>query len=128
MYGPTPGSSVRSSGQPRAGDRTRRAVEVERAPVVPEPLPLADHVGGGRRRERLDRGPALEPGAIARNDALDLRLLEHHLADEDRVRVARPPPRQVAAVLREPGEELLLHRGTLPIPGHAMTTTRGRTP
>ena len=43
------------------GDVLRRAVQAERAPVVAEPLPLADHVGGRRRRERLDSRPALEP-------------------------------------------------------------------
>ena len=43
------------------GDVLRRPVQVERAPVVAEPLPLADHVGRRGRRERLDRRPALEP-------------------------------------------------------------------
>ena len=42
-------------------DLLRGAVERERAPVVAEPLPLADHVAGRRRGERLDRRPALEP-------------------------------------------------------------------
>ena len=55
------------------------------------------------------RRPALEPGEVARDDALDLRLLQHHLADEDRVRVARAPPREVAPVRREPLEQQLLH-------------------
>lgn len=38
------------------------------------------------------------------------RLLRHHLRDEDRVRVARLPPRQFAARGPEPGEQLSLHR------------------
>ena len=89
VYGPMPGSSVRSSGQPCSAIAQRGAVEVERAPVVAEPLPGADHVAGRRCGERRRIGPALEPLEPARDHALDLRLLQHHLADEDRVRVAR---------------------------------------
>ncbi len=33
---------------------------------------------------------------ILRHDARDLRLLQHHLGDEDAVGIARPAPRQVA--------------------------------
>ena len=88
------------SGRPasRARRSARGAVQAERAPVVAEPLPLADHVRRRTRRERLGRRPALEPGEPARDHALDLRLLQHHLADEDRVRIARLPPRQIATV------------------------------
>ena len=88
VYGPTPGSRVRSSGQPsRAIDRGR-PVQGERAAVVSEPLPRTDHLarrGGG---QRCRRRPSLEPVEVARPDALDLRLLQHHLRDENRVRVA----------------------------------------
>ena len=45
----------------RRGDLARRTVQVERAPVVAEPLPGADHVRRRRRGERLDGRPALEP-------------------------------------------------------------------
>ena len=61
-------------------DDLRRPVEADRAPVVPEPLPLSDHLAGRGRRERGRRRPALEPGEPARDHALDLRLLQHHLA------------------------------------------------
>ena len=87
----------------------RRAVEGKGPPVVAEALPLADHVGGRCDRELFDPRPALEPPLPARQHALDLRLLGHDLADEDRVRVARPPPRQVASVLHEPRQEQILH-------------------
>jgi hypothetical protein len=43
-------------------------------------------------------------------DAAYLRLLEHDLAHEDGVRVARVPPRQVACIGREPREQALLRR------------------
>ena len=49
-----------------------------------------------------------------RDHARHLRLLEHHLGDEDRVRVARAPPGQiVAAVCREPPEQRFLHPATV---------------
>src|SRR5947199_17485 len=68
-------------------------------------------VGRGRGAgERVYRRPALEPGQVSRHDSVDLRLLEHHLGDEDRVGVARAAPREVAAVDHEPGEERLTHR------------------
>ncbi len=40
--------------------------------------------------------------------ARDLRLLGHDLRDEDRVGIARAPPRQVAAVGVVPGEDGVL--------------------
>ena len=90
-------------------DSASGAVQVERAAVVAEPLPLADRVCGRRGGERLDRRPPLEPPEIPGNDARDLRLLEHDLRDEDRVRVAGLPPRQVSSKFVEPSEERLLH-------------------
>ena len=91
-------------------DLLRGAVERERAPVVAEPLPLADHVGGRSGGERLDGRPALEPAPPARQDALHLRLLRHHLADEDRVRVLVFRQGRSAPVSAEPGQEQLFHR------------------
>ncbi len=84
-------------------------MQVEATPVVAEPLPGSDHLRHRRRRERLNGGPALEPRQVPRDDSLDLRLLQHDLGDEDGVGISRPTPRQVAAVLREPGEQGGLH-------------------
>ena len=109
MYGPTPGKSVRSEGHPLAATCLRSPLELDRAPVVAEALPLPDHIGSGRPCERLDARPALEPREVARNDPLDLRLLEHDFRHEDRVRVTSPPPGQIAAVLLEPVEQERLH-------------------
>ena len=98
-------------GPTRVRDAPSSAVEVQGAPVVAEALPGADHLRRGRRGKRLHGRPALEPREIARRDALDLGLLEHHLRNEDRVRIPRPAPRQVAAVVREPCEQGSLHVG-----------------
>ncbi len=102
---PTPGSSVRSSGQPCSATYVRGAVQVDGAAVVAEPLPLDDHLAERRGGERLDRRPALEPATPARDHALDLRLLQHHLADEDRVRIAGLPPREIPPVLAVPSQK-----------------------
>ncbi len=91
------------------GDVPRRAVQVERAPVVAEPLPFADHVCDRGLRERIDGWPPLEPGEEVRDDAIDLRLLQHHLAHEDRVRIPSVPPRQIATGACKPLEQRLLH-------------------
>ena len=91
------------------GDPRRGAVERDGATVVAETLPFDDHVGGARGREGGGRRPPGQPALVARHDALHLRLLEHHLGDEDRVRVARPPPREVAPDGAVPREQLLLH-------------------
>ena len=91
-------------------DLLRGTMEIQAAAVVAEPLPLPDDVRRRSSGERCDCRPPLQPGEITRDHALDLRLLQHHLRDEDRVRVLRPPPWQVASVLCKPGEQGGLHR------------------
>src|SRR5207302_10174384 len=90
-------------------DVLRGAMQVERATVVPEPLPLANDVGRGCLREGRDRRPPLEPALPPRHDSVDLRLLRHDFAHENGVRVAGPPPREIAAVHAEPGQKTFLH-------------------
>ena len=74
-------------------DVARRAVERERAAVVAEALPLDDDVTRRGGRQGCSARPPPEPPLVPRDDTLDLRLLQHHLADEDRVRISRPAPR-----------------------------------
>ena len=68
-------------------DPSRRAPQVERAPVVAEALPGPEDVGRRRGGQRLDgREPVHEPGPrVARPGGLG--LLGHRLGHEDRVRV-----------------------------------------
>ena len=94
VYGPTPGSSVRSSGQPCAATSPRGALQRQRAAVVAEPAPVREHLARGRGRERARVGEALQPALVVRDDPRRLGLLEHHLGHEQRVRVARRAPRQ----------------------------------
>src|SRR5204862_2616641 len=80
--------------------------------VVTEARPRADDIGGGCGRADRRRGKAHEEGVVLGNDPRHLRLLEHHLADEDRPRVTGVAPRQVAARARRPAQERLLHQKT----------------
>ena len=76
------------------GDVRRGAVQVHGAPVVAEALPLDDHLGGRRGARARRRSASARATAPARDHALDLGLLQHHLADEDRVGIRRLPPGQ----------------------------------
>jgi hypothetical protein len=96
-------------GPAAVGDLASCPMKIQGPPVVSESLPGANHVGGRSGRERLHRRPALEPRKVTGNDPRDLRLLEHDLGDQDRVRIAGPPPRKIAPVLGEPGEQSGLH-------------------
>ncbi len=81
----------------------REAMEAERSPVIPKPSPRLDDLSRRGACQRLERRPSLQPPEKVRNHPRDLRLLQHHLGDEDGVRVARQPPWEVmAAVHRVP--------------------------
>ena len=109
VYGPTPGSSVRSSGQPCSATARAARCRFERAPVVPEPLPGADHVGG-RARPRAPR-----PSATARATRCTAarRARPASAGASPRRRGSRTGRASAAragrAVAREPVEQQLLH-------------------
>ena len=80
----------------------RGRVQISCAAVVAETLPQGQHfgfLGGGKFMHR--RKP-LHPSLVIRNDRCHRRLLQHHLTHENRVRIPRPTPRQIASVLAEP--------------------------
>ncbi len=112
VYAPMPGSArsaaVSSRKTPAVpfDDRARERVQPHGAAVVAEPAPRAHDVAGIRRRERLERRKPRDERVVERDHALDLRLLQHELAHDDAVRIARRAPRQVrAAVPRVPREQ-----------------------
>ena len=89
-----------------ARDRLARdRVQPARPDVVAERVPGLDDVALGRRGQRLERRIAVEPLVVLRQHAIDLRLLQHDLGDEDVIRIARLAPRQVASVPPVPGEQ-----------------------
>ena len=80
----------------RLAHRLRAGVEVPRARVVAEAGPRGEHVVERCGRERGDRREPRHPALPVRDHRRDPRLLQHDLADPDRVRVTRAPPRQIA--------------------------------
>ena len=80
-------------------------MEEPRAPVVAEPAPQLENAIDGRLRERAHGRHRREEALVIRHDRLDARLLEHDLAHPDRVRIARPAPRQIPPVARVPGKQ-----------------------
>jgi hypothetical protein len=87
-------------------DLARGGVQVARTRVVAEPGPLREHVVERRGGERAQRRELREPALPVRDHGRDAGLLEHHLADPDRVRISRAAPRQVSLhrrVMRDHG-------------------------
>ena len=73
-----------------ARDRLARdRLQAARPDVVAERVPGRRHVALGRRGQRIERRVLLEPLGVLRQHAVDLRLLQHDLRDEDVVRVGR---------------------------------------
>jgi len=102
-----PGKSVESgdgSGQAR-GVRPRATVQVPRAAVVAKAGPLAENLAELSSGERSERREPPEKPPVRGQNAGDLRLLQHHLADENAVRIARVAPGKVAAGPPVPGED-----------------------
>jgi hypothetical protein len=83
-------------------DRARRLLQAARAAVVAQPAPGSEQVVFLGEGQRLHVGEALEESLPVGNHRGDLGLLQHRLADPDRVRVLRATPGQVACVCREP--------------------------
>ena len=73
--------------------------------VVPEARPLVEHVSERRRSEVGGGREPLQEPLVAGRHPVDLGLLEHHLADEDPVRIAGVAPGKVAMTGSVPVEE-----------------------
>ena len=89
--------------------RLRAGMQVARPRVVAEARPGPQHLLERRRRQLLDRRPALEEPRVIGRDRLHRGLLQHDLGQPDPVRIgrlARPrAPRQHAAMPVVPGEQ-----------------------
>ena len=76
----------------------RDRVQAARPDVIAERPPGAGHIALVRGGQRRQRRVASQPLVILGQDAIDLRLLQHHLRNKDVVRVGGAPPRKIAAV------------------------------
>ena len=86
-------------------DLFREGVEIARAPVIAEPLPRLADLGGARLGEVDQLRPAGQEPAVEQFHPAHLGLLQHHLRDQDVVRVPGAPPGEIAPVPAEPAEE-----------------------
>ena len=77
-------------------------VQISRPSVIAEALPRVEYVIFASATKRGKIGKAATPFIEIRNDGPDLCLLKHELGNEDRVRIARPAPWQIAAVAAIP--------------------------
>src|SRR5215469_8294258 len=85
-------------------DGARGFPQVLRAPTVAKPRPHRKNVAEARVCKRQRRRKSLQECAILRDHPGDLRLLQHHLGDEDRIWVAGSSPRQIPSALAIPRE------------------------
>jgi hypothetical protein len=111
--------SDRQRAAPRIRNLSCAVPQVARARVIPEACPHGEHVVERGRGERLDRRKPRHPAFPVRDHGLHAGLLQHDLADPDRIRIARTAPRQVtpgAAVMRDDraGDRLKSHPRSLP--------------
>src|SRR3954454_14914825 len=93
--------------------------------ALPQPQYIAERCGCTLRRCRVD----LHEGQPLRDDPRRLRLLQHHLADEDRPGVTGVAPRKIAQPRQPPLEDVSWprrrHRRTASVAG---ACCRGSTP
>ena len=66
------------------------------ASIVPEPKPCTDDIGNTCAGERVERWKTRKKFFVLGNDAINLRLLQHDLGDQNAVGITRAPPRQIA--------------------------------
>ena len=91
-------------------DPLRGGVELPGPAVVPQPFPGAEHVGFRRCRELRDGRKPLHEAEEKIDDPIDLRLLEHHLADPGAVGIGPSTPGEITPHPLEPAEEGCLDR------------------
>ena len=87
---------------PHRDDLLRRRMEVARPTIVPQSLPLAQHLVLGGGSERLDSRPAVHEPMPVGLTLLDACLLEDNLRQPDGIGITRLSPRQIPAVVGIP--------------------------
>lgn len=88
--------ALREAAVPAVHHVAGAAVQVPGAAVEAQARPGGEHVVERRPGQRRHGGEALHPALPVRDHCRHPRLLQHHLADPDGVRIADPAPRQIA--------------------------------
>src|SRR5256886_17697882 len=73
--------------------------------IKPKSFPYREHVIEGGRRESLDSWESGEESYVVGCAARNPRPLQQIFRDENPVRIAGPPPREIATVRVVPGEQ-----------------------
>ena len=95
-------------------DQPGRLVKLPRAAVIAQSFPQPQHFFNSRGGQGLDIGQRAKKTLEVRRHRRRLRLLEHDLAQPDRVGIAAgPPPGQIAGVPRVPRPQATA-KGPLP--------------
>ena len=84
----------------------RESVKIRGPAVIPQPIPRLPHPRRPCPGQRLDRRKRSQETPVVGLDSCHLGLLQHDLGDQDSIRVARAPPREVPPMAAEPREEL----------------------
>ncbi len=87
---------------PFVDDDLRRLVQIARSSVIAESFPQLQHIAQRRGSEIVNRRETLEKAVEVRNHRLDLRLLQHHLAEPHAIRRSIVPPGQIACIGAKP--------------------------
>ena len=83
-------------------------MKIPGARVVPQAAPEREHVVERRRGQGTQRGKPRQEALVVGDHDLHSRLLQHHFADPDAVRVAGLfSPGKIAPRRREPREQAL---------------------
>lgn len=83
----------------------RAPVKIPGPIVISEPLPGVKNFGFAGVRQVADRRESLKPARVIGQNRCHLRLLEHELRDEDRIRIRSFAPRQFAALMLKPVDQ-----------------------
>jgi len=88
-------------------------MEIPRASVITEALPRAKHLIFRSARQRAEIGKPPQPPVIIRDNAGNLRLLEHELGHKDCVRIASSAPGKIAAAPTKPANKGMVERANV---------------
>ena len=86
------------------------SVKIASPSVIAEAFPKFQDIRLGSRGQIGDGRKTFEEAMKIRNDGRHGRLLQHHLADPDAIRIAIMAPGDVAGMAAEPREQLRMKR------------------
>ena len=90
----------------RFGNGLRRPLDVPGAPVIAQTSPMRKQILFGGLRQRIDSWKSLQESFVVGNYRRYACLLQHHFRQPNRIRITRPPPRQIALIAIKPLQQI----------------------